>query len=123
MKTRRMAALAASLLAPMPAHAIDQKMLSQIKRLAPRDQLEQRCDTEGMAKVKGDKVIAYTFSDPHYRKAHIDAPGAVFRRSGEWYRLSYSCTTSADHVDIVSFDYKIGSRVPREEWEQYQLYD
>ncbi|WP_246697321.1 DUF930 domain-containing protein [Rhizobium sp. G21] len=119
----RMAALAASLLAPLSAHAIDQKMLSQIKRLAPRDQLEQRCDTEGMAKVKGDKVIAYTFSDPHYRKAHIDAPGAVFRRNGEWYRLSYSCTTSPDHVAVISFKYKIGSRVPREEWEQYQLYD
>ncbi len=35
MKTSRRVVLAASLLAPMPAHAIDEKMLSQIKRLAP----------------------------------------------------------------------------------------
>ncbi len=69
-----------------------------------------------MAKVRGDKVIAYTFSDPRYRKAHIDAPAPSSAAMANGTGLSYSCTTSADHVTVTSFNFKIGSRVPREEW-------
>jgi hypothetical protein len=123
MKTFCTAAVALGLLAPASAHAADQKMISEIEKLAPRDQLEQRCDTEGMAKVSGDKVIAYTFADPKYGQTHLDAPGAVFRRDGEWYRLAFHCSTTPDHASITAFDYKVGTRIPHSDWDRYYLYD
>ena len=115
--------LAVAAVTPVSAKTINQSTARQIEKLAPREQLEQRCDTEGMDKVSGDKVIAYTFADPEYGKTHIEAPGAVFRRKGEWYHLSYHCTTTPDHLTVLKFEFTIGSRIPKSDWGQYYLYD
>lgn len=123
---RPLAAITASLIAivalPLDAFSIDQKMIQQLKRLEPVDQLEQRCDTEGMDRLKADKVIAYTFARPHYEQTRIDAEGAVFRRQGEWYHLAYRCTTSPDHMTILDFAYKAGERIVHKDWPRLYLY-
>ena len=49
-------------------------------------------------------------------------PAAV-RSKGKWYRLSFVCKTSADHMSVLSFDYKIGDAIPKEHWEEYNLFD
>jgi hypothetical protein len=116
------AAVVCVLTLPMVAQAIDKKTASQIEKLDPSDQLEQRCDLEGMDRLKADKVISYTFSRPKHSDVHIEAQGAVFRRDGEWYRLAYTCTTSADHLSIIAFDMKPGARIPHENWDRYYLY-
>lgn len=116
------AAFVCALMIPMVAQAIDKSTARQIEKLDPTDQLEQRCDLEGMDRLKADKVISYTFSRPKHTDVHIDAKGAVFRRDGEWYRLAYACTTSADHLSIVSFEMKPGARIPHEDWDRYYLY-
>ncbi|GHC64185.1 DUF930 domain-containing protein [Limoniibacter endophyticus] len=105
-----------------PLHAADSKAITQLRNLTETDQLDQRCDLEGMERLKADKVIAYTFSNPVRTATEVMAAGAVFRRNGEWYRLSYECKTSEDRMNVISFNYRIGSRIPHEEWSNLFLY-
>jgi hypothetical protein len=104
------------------ALALDSRTISQIEKLMPVDQLDQRCDIEAMDRLQADKVISYTFSHPKRTAVHVDADGAVFRRNGSWYRLSYACTTSPDHLKIVAFAFKRGAVIARRDWTRYYLY-
>nr|WP_185969905.1 DUF930 domain-containing protein [Rhizobium straminoryzae] len=129
----RSTSLAAVLLAvvpALPAQAIDNRIVRQLDALTPEERREQRCDIEAMNRIaresegfRPDKVIAYTFGDTVEKGDLIRAPGAVFRSRGDWYRLRYKCQTANDGLEVKSFDYKVGSKVPREQWEQYYLYD
>jgi hypothetical protein len=92
------------------------------QEVTPADQLDQRCDIEAMDRLQADKVISYTFSHPKRTAVHVDADGAVFRRNGDWYRLSYACTTSPDHLSIVAFAFKRGAIIARKDWTRYYLY-
>ncbi|MBO9125712.1 MULTISPECIES: DUF930 domain-containing protein [unclassified Rhizobium] len=104
------------------ALALDGRTIAQIKKLTPVDQLDQRCDIEAMDRLQADKVISYTFSHPKRTAVHVDADGAVFRRNGNWYRLSYACTTSPDHLSIVAFSFKRGAIIAHKDWTRYYLY-
>lgn len=113
-----------------PALAVDARIKKQLLALDPAERMEQTCDTEAMARISkekdkfsADKVIAYTFGDPVVEEDSIKAPGAVFRSKGEWYRLSYECTTGPQHVNVRSLSYRIGDKVPRNQWGEYYLYD
>ena len=112
-----------------PAKAMDRALIQQFEKLDPQTRLEQRCDTEAMWKINADqttfrpdKVIAYTFADPVVEKDSIKAPGAVFRSKGEWYKLKFKCSTDPDHIDVISFNYKIGDLIPHAEWDAHYLY-
>jgi hypothetical protein len=113
--------LALLALAPQ-AFAIDARAIAQIEKLYPVDQLDQRCDIEAMDRLNADKVISYTFSHPKRTSAHVDAAGAVFRQKGQWFRLSYACTTSADHLTVLSFTFKRGDMIAHRDWAKYYLY-
>lgn len=113
----------------VPAAAMDRSLVKQFEELDPQTRLEQRCDTEAMWEInagktsfKPDKVIAYTFADPIVENDKMQAPGAVFRSKGEWYKLKYQCSTGPDHIEVLSFKYTIGDLVPHDEWEAHYLY-
>lgn len=100
----------------------------QMLKLSPETRVEQRCDARAMGSVgrehKGfrpDEFVAYAFADPVLRGARISAPGGAIRSGGKWYRLSYTCETSADGLDVKSFAYQLGAEVPRNEWESHFL--
>ncbi|RVG93359.1 DUF930 domain-containing protein [Sinorhizobium meliloti] len=87
------------------------------------------CPTQAMERIgadknrfKPDKVIAYTFADPVMKGDKMKATGAVFRSKGDWYKLAFRCKTDSEHLEVLSFEYKIGERVPRENWDQLYLY-
>ena len=108
----------------------DARMNKQLLKLDPQTRLEQTCDTEVMLRLNKDKrsysvdkVIAYAFKDTTFGKDAISAPGAVFRSRGEWYHLAYKCVTGPQHLDAQSLNYRIGGKVPKEQWETYYLYD
>ncbi|MES5099420.1 DUF930 domain-containing protein [Agrobacterium sp. BA1120] len=123
-------AASSSVAMAMPAHAIDANVLRQLNALAPEERLEQRCDIEAMERIakdqkgmKPDKVIAYAFGDPDVTPDSIKAAGAVFRSGGEWYRLRYKCQIATTTLGIRNFDYKVGDKVPEEQWAKHYLYD
>jgi len=121
--------MAFALFSASAAHALDARVEKQLNALAPEERREQRCDMEAMAQIRKtgdyrpDKVIAYTFSDTLEKGDSIKAPGAVFRSQGAWYRLKYKCETGDKGLSVMSFDYKIGSKVERDLWNKYYLYD
>jgi len=107
--------------------ALTQSEASQLEKLDPQTRLEQRCDIEAMIRLKHetkwtpDKVLAYAYGDPKLSKHRIQADGAAFRSHGKWYHLSYDCNTAADHLTIRSFNYRIGSLIPKSHWEAHYL--
>jgi hypothetical protein len=112
------------------AAAVDPAMKKELQQLDPAERIEQSCDAEAMKRIaaakdgyRPDKVIAYTFTDPAMGENSIRAPGAVFRSGGDWYHLSYDCTTGPQHMNVRSLSFEIGSKVPREQWQQHYLYD
>ncbi|WP_210104101.1 MULTISPECIES: DUF930 domain-containing protein [Rhizobium/Agrobacterium group] len=128
--TARIVLLTIASFAALPAHAIDSRIARQLDALTPEERREQRCDIEAMNRIakeeagfKPDKVIAYTFGDTIEKGDLIRAPGAVFRSGGDWYRLKYKCQTANDGLAITTFDYKVGSKIPRDQWPEYYLYD
>ena len=126
---KQLSVMALVLLSASAAHALDARVTRQLNALDPDERREQRCDMEAMDQIRKtgefrpDKVIAYTFSYPVEDGNKLKAPGAVFRSAGDWYRLKFKCETGETGLKIMSFDYKIGDKVPKEQWEKYYLYD
>ena len=112
------------------AFAVVAAIKKQLEKLDPSERMEQACDAEAMKRIgtdktgfKPDKVIAYAFGDTIKAGNSIRAPGAVFRAGGDWYRLKFKCETGEEGLKIMSFDFKIGDKVPKEQWEKYYLYN
>jgi hypothetical protein len=108
----------------------DRRAKHELLELDPQSRLEQTCDTEVMLRITRDsnpfnvdKVIAYTFGEPIMGENSINAPGAVFRSSGNWYHLSYVCVTGPKHLDAHFLRYRIGAKIPRAQWAMHDLYD
>jgi hypothetical protein len=123
-------ALAAVSHAAFAASTIDAGALASLKKLDPGARLEQRCDMEAMARIDHDKkgyqperVVASATADTTVDGDALVGKGAAVRSKGKWYRLSFVCKTSSDHMSVLSFDYKIGDAIPKESWEEYNLFD
>jgi hypothetical protein len=104
--------------------AHDKEMLS----LAPGTRMEQRCNARAMGEISRartdlhpDELVAYAFADTVTSENAVKAPGAAVRSGGKWYRLSYSCRTSADGMSVLSFDYTLGGVVPKSDWSAHYL--
>jgi len=123
--------IVATLLGIRMAAALDDGPIDrQLLRLDPQTRLEQTCDTEVLRAINHseadftvDKVIAYTFDDTIMGENDISAPGAAFRSRGSWYQLSYDCITGPRHLNAHTLHYAIGKRIPKEQWQDHQLYD
>lgn len=111
-----------------PASAMDNSAAEQLEKLDPQTRLEQRCDLEAMERIHKDPVkmvpdelVAYAFAEPKISGDKIRSAGAAFRSKGEWYHLSYTCSTSPDHMTVLTFQYAIGQLVPHNEWDHHFL--
>ena len=63
-----------------------------------------------------------TTQEPKVAGNEIRTRGGVFRSDGQWYHVAYKCVTAPDHMQVLSLRYKIGDRIPKDEWDQYNLY-
>jgi hypothetical protein len=130
----RMICFAAALIAAIPAVALTQQQRqyinTQLLKMPLQTRAEQRCDERANGIVsrehkefRPDRTIAYAYSDPTVREeVEVIAPGAALRSKGEWYHLSYRCRTTPDGLGIEAFDYRLGDKVPRSEWEEHNLF-
>jgi len=131
MTTTRLLPVLAALVMTSAAEAQTAKvgLDRQMLKLSLQDRVEQRCDARAAGRVardhkelKPDTTIAYAFGDTRARGTEIFAPGAALRSNGHWYRLSYTCRTTPDGLDIERFDYRLGPEIPRSQWEEHGLY-
>ena len=114
----------------MAASPVDTAALASLKTLDLGTRLEQRCDMEAMARIGSDKkgysperVVAAATADTKIQGNSLEGKGAAVRSKGKWYHLSFVCKTSADHMNVLSFDYQIGAAIPKESWNRYNLFD
>jgi hypothetical protein len=117
-----------AVLAGTGAQARQRSYQDALMKLAPETRIEQRCNgraTGLLAREKKlrapDEVLAYAFADTKLSGVVFQAPGAAIRDRGEWYRLSYSCQTTPDGLGVVRFEYKLGEKVPHDEWAAHNL--
>ncbi|CAM5388723.1 hypothetical protein ATER59S_01865 [Aquamicrobium terrae] len=129
MKRRFCLAASALLAFAAPANALDSRLKAGLLKLDPQTRLEQRCDAEVLDRITrenhgfdADRVVAYTFSAPQIARDSIRSSGAAFRSKGEWYRLKFRCETAPDHMDVLKLRYRIGERIPRDDWSKHDLY-
>jgi Domain of Unknown Function (DUF930) len=113
-----------------PANALEAAIARGLRELDLGARLEQRCDYEAMTRIAKDKrgyrpdrVVAGATAEAKVDGDSIAGDGAAFRSKGKWYRLSYVCRTSDDHMDVLDFNYKIGEPIPEAEWEKYGLWE
>jgi hypothetical protein len=114
----------------MGGHGVagDTRFERTLRNLAPSARMEQICDYTAMKRIRAsskfrpDRAVGYAMSRAKVSDNTIVADGAAFRSRKKWYRLSYTCTTTADHMKVLSFDYKIGEAIPEEKWSAYGLW-
>jgi hypothetical protein len=46
----------------------------------------------------------------------IDAPDVAFSTTTTWYHLSFRCEVDTDATRVLSFDFRVGAEIPRNEW-------
>jgi hypothetical protein len=116
-------AIVVATLAAAQATAAENRLDRSLQKLAPSERLEQLCDFTAMARIRKesaefrpDRAIANATAESLITNNTIDARGAAFRSRGKWYALSFACTTTPDHMTVVTFNYKIGAEIPEAKW-------
>jgi Domain of Unknown Function (DUF930) len=110
------------------AFANDSKIERMLQQLDPDARFEQVCDLEAMHRIGKDKVyrpertIVSALADPKVSDATMTGSGGAFKSKGQWYRFSFTCKTSADHMQVTSFSYQVGEAIPPEQWEKSGLW-
>jgi hypothetical protein len=124
------AIFALALVAPVAtvASAIDAKVERMLKQLDPDARFEQICDLEAMQRIGKDKAykpersIVGALADPKVSDTTMTGTGGAFKSKGQWYQFSFTCKTSPDHMQVLSFSYRIGEPIPQERWEKNGLW-
>ncbi len=103
-------------------------MIASLKKMDPDTRFQQRCDVEAMNRIHDDhrrllpdEMVPYAFGQAKRKGNVLIAEGAAFRSHNVWRHLWYRCKTDSDHMQIVSFDYRIGAEVPRDDWSKHYL--
>jgi len=112
----------------VPAQA-NSRFERSLSHLDPTTRLEQICAVETMARVtkdsnpyKPDRAVIYALSKPKVAGDTITGDGGAFRSKGKWYRYSFVCKATPDHMKVSTFTYKIGNPIAESQWESYGLY-
>jgi len=121
-------ALVLGILFPAAASANDSKVERMLKQLDPDARFEQVCDLEAMKRIGKDKTyrpertIVSALGEPKVAATIMSGSGGAFKSKGQWYQFSFSCQTSPDHMQVLSFSYQIGEPIPQEQWEKSGLW-
>ena len=124
------AVFALALVAPVTtvASAIDAKVERMLKQLDPDARFEQICDLEAMQRIGKDRAyrpertIVSALAEPKVSDTTMTGTGGAFKSKGQWYQFSFTCKTSPDHMQVLSFSYEVGEAIPAEQWEKSGLW-
>lgn len=108
---------------PPTAYAMDSKVRNWLKDMAPQERMVQVCNMDAMGKLDADRLVDYTFSSPQIDDNTVTADGAAYRRNGHWYKVSYSCNTSKDQMEVLKLSFTKGDEVPKDQWTQLNLFN
>ncbi len=99
-----------------------------LPHIDPTERSVQLCNLEAMEQVHAwkpsfdpERIVAYAMGDLAIAGDTIRANGAAFLSGGQWYTLRFDCGLAADHAHVVSFDFKVGDTIPRDQWDAHSL--
>jgi len=123
-------AIGAFMLITAQGTAAGNRLDRSLQMLAPDERLEQLCDYTAMARIRKeikdfrpDRALASATAEPRIRADTIEVKGGAFRSRGKWYALSFTCTATPDHMEVVAFRYAIGPEIPESNWAADGLWD
>jgi len=132
-KYTALAAVLASMAASGAAFAAagsGKRLQEQLRKLDPSTRLEQVCDIEAMRRINRDpnafhpdRAVISAISDPKIAGHVAEGTGGAFRSKGKWYRFSFKCQVSDDHMRVLAFDYKLGDPIPESQWAKDGLWE
>jgi hypothetical protein len=121
--------LLAAIAGVTPSFAMDPRFAASLKKLDPGTRLEQVCDLEAMSRIakdsrpfRPDRAKTDVASHPQHAGDIVKGSGGAFRSKGHWYSFSFVCKGSPDHMNVLSFSYKIGEAIPESKWAAYGLW-
>lgn len=124
-----LAVLAPAALAASGRLDADRRLDAMLRRLEPNTRFEQVCDIALMARIQADpsafhpdRVVGGVLSQPRREGAVLRGAGGALRSGGRWYRLSFECTTTPDHMRVLSLRYRVGDPIPEERWSELGLW-
>ena len=108
--------------------AIDSRVERMLQQLDPDARFEQICDLEAARRISEDRsyrperAVVSALGEPKVANATMTGSGGAFKSKGQWYQFSFTCRTSPDHMQVLSFSYRIGEPIPPERWEKSGLW-
>ncbi len=100
-----------------------------LKRLDPSERIIQVCSVAATERIAGDnkiyrpdRAVMDSVSPPKESEHKLSGAGGAFRSRGAWYQFSYTCTTTPDDLKVVSFEFRVGEKIPQSKWEDYGLW-
>lgn len=117
--------------APCSFAKLSKVVEADLRSLDPQTRLEQLCDVKAMEVVKADKnghhdpdrAIGLASKAPKINGNTIIVTGGALRSHGKWHALSYTCTATPDHMNVLKFDYTLGPYIPKSEWDKDGLWN
>ena len=128
MRAFGLAVVAATVMAAAAA-AADGRFERSLEMLAPAERLEQLCDYTAMTRIRTerkefrpDRAVANAMAEPRANGDTLEVTGGAFRSKKKWYTLSYRCTSTPDHLKVVTFNYTVGEEIPEAKWASFGLW-
>jgi len=122
-----LAAAACALAASMPAIAGSIK--EQLAKLDPEERAHQACIIKGIDTIKHDRKLpgadsmkTSIFGRAAFTGETVTAKGGAVRAHNRWYKLTFSCTVTADEMKATAFTYEIGTEIPQDKWDDLGLW-
>lgn len=120
-----------ALLNASPALALSAREAAELEQLTPTDRMIQVCFLKLEDRIsvetryrRVDRVVMDAFWRGTVADRTVQARGAAFRNDGNWFRLRFQCSVSADRLHVEQMNYEIVSNrpVPQKDWEKHWLF-
>ena len=128
--TRFLVAVALLLAGSLPAAAFSTSLTKQLEKLSGTTRFVQACGLQALIEIGKDKngyrpehAPVDALAQPKINGNTMTGNGGALRSRDKWFRFSFTCITTPDHLTVTSFKYKIGKPIPKEQWVSFNLYN
>ena len=96
--------------------------------LADSERVVQLCNIEGLEQIRHatsiyapDTLVPYAMADMDGSGLTLLASGGAFRSRRRWFGITFRCSVAPDYSGVTSFSFKLGSEIPKDQWEAHNL--
>ncbi len=110
------------------ADPANRKIVATLLTIADSERMVQLCNIEGLEqfrrfdpKSNPDTLVIYAMADPTLAGRTLTALGGAVRSRRQWYRVRLRCTVAANLKSVEAFEFALGEKIPRDQWEAHNL--